>query len=421
MRPSFVRLVVFSVIACWLAGFLVMVAYGRSLSWIDDRARDDGIFLFQELLDETPPEHRAERVEELAEHTNLTLALVSIDEVEERVGRRPDPGEAIPLRISRLAYEEWYYMTFEDGSGALAVGPVAAAIPAGVLPVGALVAVLGLPLIAGLVALRVEWAFGKVEAATEAIAVGELGARVLDARGPSREIAERFNAMAERVEMLVRSRDELVQAVSHELGSPLSRLRFHMELLETEAEAEREGRIAAMTRELDALDELVAELLGYVQSDNLQIDQIDFDPSRVLADLAELATLEAHDEGTVSVALDVPAGIQVHADQRYFQRAVENLLRNAMRYAQSQVRLEVSQTPDGVRVAVHDDGPGIPEDLRKKVTQPFVRLDAHRNRKTGGVGLGLAIVRRIMHRHGGRLEIDDSPLGGAVVATVWPA
>jgi signal transduction histidine kinase len=73
-----------------------------------------------------------------------------------------------------------------------------------------------------------------------------------------------------------------------------------------------------------------------------------------------------------------------------------------------------------VRISVHDDGPGFPDELREKVSTPFVRLDADRSRTTGGVGLGLAIVSRIMDRHGGRLEIGDSPLGGAKVATVWP-
>ncbi|MEM9731009.1 MAG: ATP-binding protein, partial [Myxococcota bacterium] len=108
------------------------------------------------------------------------------------------------------------------------------------------------------------------------------------------------------------------------------------------------------------------------------------------------------------------------ADPRLFQRAIENILRNAMKYARGNVRLELTQDEAHVRVVVHDDGPGIPEDLREKVMIPFFREEAARDRKTGGVGLGLAIVSRIMHRHGGRLAIDSSPLGGARVATWWP-
>ena len=91
-----------------------------------------------------------------------------------------------------------------------------------------------------------------------------------------------------------------------------------------------------------------------------------------------------------------------------------------MRHARGKVLLELAEDEEHVRVAVHDDGPGIPEELREKVMIPFFRLEADRGRKTGGVGLGLAIVSRIMQRHGGRVSIGSSPLGGAAVATLWP-
>jgi two-component system, OmpR family, sensor histidine kinase RstB len=222
------------------------------------------------------------------------------------------------------------------------------------------------------------------------------------------------------VETLVRSRDELVQAVSHELGSPLARLRFHLELLENQPEGKRSERLEAMARELDALEELVAELLNYAQSDHLKLDQKAFEPHQVLSDLAELAHLEAPDDHTVHVELSVSPGAIVLADPRLFQRAVENLLRNAVQHARSRVCLELRQDETHVHVAVHDDGPGIPKELHEKVTVAFFRLQADRDRKTGGAGLGLAIVNRIMQRHGGRIAISASPLGGAMVATIWP-
>ena len=293
-------------------------------------------------------------------------------------------------------------------------------MPAGITPIGVIVAIVVVPVIAALVALRVERQLTKVERASEALAVGELGARVDNPHGPSAELAASFNAMAERVERLIQSRDELVQAVSHELGSPLSRLRFHMELLENQSDAQREERLKAMTRELDALDELVAELLAYVQSDELELDRHAFDPNRGLHDLAELARLEAPEDRAVEVDLALPNEANVFADPRLFQRAIENILRNAMKYARGNVLLELTQDDEHVRLVVHDDGPGIPEELREKVMIPFFREEAARDRKTGGVGLGLAIVSRIMHRHGGRLAIDSSPLGGAMVATWWP-
>jgi len=420
MRRSFLRLIAASVLFSWAAGFLVLFVYLQSQSWSAEKARREGVFLAHELLEQEQASNRERRLRELRQHFSFELSLVSVEDVERRVGRTVRAGEQVPHRVS--GREEWYFLLFDDGQGALAAGPVDPAIPPGVFPVGWVLVLVGVPLLAALLALRVERSLRKVEQASEALAVGDLSARVESPDGPSTELALRFNAMAERVERLVRSRDELVQAVSHELGSPLSRLRFHLEFLvsRSDSDAHRDERIHAMASELDALDALVAELLNYVQSADLALDQRTFDPSRVVADLAELARLEAPEGRMPEVAVDFQSGDSVFADARLFQRAVENLLRNAVRHARQRVLVELKAERDRVRVTVHDDGPGIPEEQRDKVVIPFFRLDADRGRKTGGAGLGLAIVNRIMQRHGGRLGISDSPLGGAAVGTWWP-
>lgn len=418
MRRSFVRLIVRSVLICWVAGFALMVLYARSRSWTEEQARADGVLLAYQLLDGLPSARRAHRLSELQPHFYFDLALLTRAEVERKVGRRAHPGEPVSHQVGVV--KQLYYVIFHDGTGALAAGPVNPAVPRNSKPVVAILAIVIVPVMSALLALRIERQVRKVERASQALADGELSARVDNPRGPSNELAASFNDMAERIQRLVRTRDELVQAVSHELGSPLSRLRFHVELLEAHTDAHGQDRIGAMTRDLDALDELVAELLNYVQSDDLALDRVAFDPHRSLADLAELAHLEAPDDRPVEVSLDAPGDIAVFADRRLFQRAVENLLRNAVQHARGQIRLELADDGEQVRVAVHDDGPGIPEDLREKVQIPFYRLQADRSRKTGGVGLGLAIVSRIMHRHGGSLVIGTSPLGGAMIATLWP-
>ncbi|MEM7136049.1 MAG: ATP-binding protein [Myxococcota bacterium] len=419
MKRSFVRLVIGSVLTCWAIGFVVLVLHARSETWTDVRAERDGVFLVHDLLDQEPATNRAARLRQLQPNFAVDFSLVAVDEVERRVGRSVSPGEEVPLRVS--PQEEWYFLVFQDGQGALAAGPVHPAMPPpGRVPIGVIIAIVIVPMIAALLALRVERQLTKVERASQALAVGELSARVDNPQGPSAELAASFNAMAERVERLIRSRDELVQAVSHELGSPLSRLRFHVELLENQSDGEREERLKAMTRELDALDELVAELLAYVQSDELKLDRHAFDPNRGLHDLAELARLESQDDHAVELDLALPNEANIFADPRLFQRAVENILRNAMKYARGNVLLELTEDDEHVRVVVHDDGPGIPKELREKVTVPFFREEAARDRKTGGVGLGLAIVNRILQRHGGRLAIESSPLGGAMVETWWP-
>ena len=418
MRWSFVRLTAGSVLLCWVVSFALLAAYSRSRSWTDERARTDGVFLAYEILDEEERQDRAARLHELRQHYWVPLALVSNEEVERSVGKSVHPGEHIPHRVSHR--EEWYFLVFADGSGALAAGPVDPVVPPGFMPIGVVLAILGLPLLAGLLAVAVDRSLRRVERASDALGRGNLRARVESGSGGATELAERFNAMAERVERLVKSRDELVQAVSHELGSPLSRLRFHLELLETEPEPRREERLHTMARELDTLDELVAELLSYIQSDDLATDIRAFEPGPLIVDLAELATLEAVETRPVEVELELREDADGVADVRLFQRAVENLLRNAVQHAGTRVVLELSQNGEGLHVTVHDDGPGIPEDLRDQVKLPFFRLESDRGRKTGGAGLGLAIVTRIVERHGGQLTIGASPLGGAAVRTSWP-
>ena len=418
MRRSFLQLVVVSVLATWSIGFIVMAIYGRTLSWTEEKARGDGVFLAYELLDAAPPGERPERLEALSRHLLFGLEILAPEEAEARSGVRLEPGTKKYHKASR--WEEWYYLAFTDDDGVLAAGPVNSLWPRGYIPIGLVMAVLLIPLLAGVVALRVERSIRSVERASEALAAGELDARVEAPKGPSTELAARFNAMAERVQQLVKSRDELVQAVSHELGSPLSRLRFHMELLDSQSNERFEERLAAMTRDLDTLDELVSELLSYAQSDATVVNRSLFEPAEGLAHLVELARLEAPESRAIDVDLDAAVGVRVHADPRLFQRAVENVLRNAVRHASGRVLLELIAEEELVRVTVHDDGPGIAEELREKVTAPFFRIEADRSRASGGAGLGLAIVSRIMRQHGGRLDIDASPLGGASVDMHWP-
>ncbi len=419
MKPSILRLVVTSVVGCVLIVTLVAVLYVRTKSWTADRAREDGVFLVHEMLASLPEEARRDELRRLQQHFETPFGLKTRTELEtEHPGVDIRPYTREPLVVARG--EEYYLLPFEDSDRLLVAGPVHPAIPRNVMPVGFILALLAVPSVAAFIALRVERELTKVERASQALAIGELSARVDNTRGPSRELASSFNDMAERLEHVIRSREELIQAVSHELGSPLSRLRFHLELLENDAGAVGLPRTEAIRQELDALDELVAELLGYVQSDQRAHEPRLFAPRRILEDLAELARLDQPAANGSEIELAVPRDCELYADPRSFQRAIENLLRNAVRFAESRVRVEVRPGRSQLEVSVEDDGPGIPVEMRAKVLEPFARLDVDRDRKTGGVGLGLAIVTRILHRHRGEIEIGESALGGTRVTTAWP-
>lgn len=412
MKRSLFRLSAMSLAAFLLFGILVMATYVITWDWRVQDARAMGVFWIYETIERTPVAERPAMVQTLDSHFVFQAKLATTQEISRRASHPLAPGEWHIEREWFVGF--WMYLAFTDGSGGLIIGPFVPTNPPGHYPIGLLFALLGTPVLTTFIAYRIARELLKIERASRALASGELGARVDNEKGPSSELAASFNLMADRVEDRIRQRDELIQAVSHEFGSPLARLRFHMELMEDPGEEHS----APMTRDIDALEALVAELLTYIQSDHVEVSFQTMEVEAQLRDIAELAKLEA--PGELEVHVDVPEGARVRGDVRQFQRAVENLLRNAVRYAGEVVQVRVVVTETHTEVHIEDDGPGIPEQMRERVLEPFARLEKDRARETGGAGLGLAIVQRIMERHGGEVWIGVSKLGGAQVTTRWP-
>ena len=259
------------------------------------------------------------------------------------------------------------------------------------------------------------------------VAAGDLRVRVDDPSSDAvGQLAREFDAMTGA---LARQRDERLaffHAIAHELGTPMARMEFGLALLEAAGSAdERAARLAAVQRELEELGSLTAELVEWVRQDAASqpaLEELDLDET--LADLAARASFGRVALGDIELKVERAPGAPraVRADRRGFVRAVDNVLRNALRYAEGAVHLRVEPGPGGVEVWVHDDGPGIPDDALGRVFEPFARVDTSRDRQSGGLGLGLAIVQRIVERHGGAVAAARSPrLGGAAVMTRWPA
>jgi two-component system sensor histidine kinase RstB len=261
----------------------------------------------------------------------------------------------------------------------------------------------------------------RVESAARAISSGDLSARVDESKVRSaKPLAEAFNQMATRTETLLRTQREILQAVSHELRTPLSRIRFAIDLIETaKDDDERTNRLQSLDDATSELDELVGELLRYVRLESGQplqnCETLSLDESfRTLID--KYAALFPNISFTVSNLDDAAIGVQ--GDSAAFHRAIGNLLSNAGRFAKNRVVTAASSENGVVSISVDDDGPGIPEADRERVFEPFTRLNG--NAATRGVGLGLAIVRRIVIQHGGRVTIHSSSLGGCRIVTTWP-
>jgi len=265
-----------------------------------------------------------------------------------------------------------------------------------------------------------------LEAAASHITRGNLDTRVSTAGQDSvGRLSRAFNDMASHLQRLMRLQREMIGAVSHELRTPVARLRFGLEMVETAAtDQDRKRYLEGMDGDLSELDMLVDEILTYARLEQgapaLTLVPTDI-PSLVDQVITELAPLSR------SIAVEHAdqtqgRGTQVDAEPRYLQRAIANLVSNAMRHASERVLVTTRVEHGRCRVTVEDDGPGIPEAFRERVFTPFLRLDDSRTRASGGYGLGLSIVRRVIFWHQGRARAEQSRmLGGAAFILDWPA
>lgn len=264
-----------------------------------------------------------------------------------------------------------------------------------------------------------------LENAAVNISNGNLDYRVeMDSPDSIGRLARAFNEMAEHLQRLMRIQRETLGAVSHELRTPVARLRFGLEMLETAEQPEdRQRFICGMDGDLSELDRLVDEILTYARLEHgapsitMQGTNVPRMVEQVISELAPLNSALQLEHVDNSWGL----GRHVDAEPRYLQRALTNLIGNAMRYASTRVRVTTRIQHGMCRVSVEDDGPGIPEAYRDKIFSPFMRMDASRTRASGGYGLGLSIVRRVMFWHGGRARAEGSQaLGGACFIIEWP-
>lgn len=259
----------------------------------------------------------------------------------------------------------------------------------------------------------------KLEQAIDELGQGNLDVRLDDSEGMLGPIARRLNESASSLQSMFAEREELLQAVSHELGTPIARIKFQIELARPHCSEPGHARLDAINDDLEELRSLSKELVSWLDAGRSSLERQRIDVSELVETLVELAREFDTRELDIELSLPDDAPI-VMAEPRLFQRALENLLSNAQRYTNAAVRVMVSATATHALITVEDDGPGIPEADRARVFEPFVRLEGSRSRDFGGVGLGMAITGRIIATHEATIEISDSELGGARIETSWP-
>jgi two-component system sensor histidine kinase CpxA len=275
----------------------------------------------------------------------------------------------------------------------------------------------------------------RLRKAARELAAGNLSARVEETPfDPSRPHADEFqglvhdfNHMAERLESLVGAQRLLLRDVSHELRSPLSRLSVALELAREDSGPELSEHLTRIEREGAKLNQLIGQLLT-LSSMEARENTSTFKPvslSKLCEEVLPDAEYEAQ-RRPCTVVLDQTCECVISGDKELLHRAIENVVRNAIRYtaADTEVVIRVTETQmEGKRAAkieVEDRGPGIPEAELQHIFRPFYRVDHARSSWTGGFGVGLAITERAVRLHGGMLRATNRPQGGTSIEFVFP-
>ena len=223
-------------------------------------------------------------------------------------------------------------------------------------------------------------------------------------------LASSYNSMSDHIERLIEAQRELMRAVSHELRTPVARIRFGVEMMADEDDYDyRQQQVEQIDKDIEALNTLIDEIMTYAKLEQ-GMPSLEFEDVSLFEVLDQvLIETEALKTGKTLELQAPPIGVVVETERRYLHRVVQNLVGNAVRYCDDKVLISGGVNDEGMAyICVEDDGPGIPEEDRKRIFDAFARLDDSRTRASGGYGLGLSIV--------------ESPiLGGARFTMTWPA
>lgn len=266
----------------------------------------------------------------------------------------------------------------------------------------------------------------RLRTAAQKIAAGDLKARAgtssvqLDEVG---QLVQDFDLMAERLEVLIGAQQRLISDVSHELRSPLTRLKLALDLARSDSGVEHSPALDRIEREAERLSALVGMLLTLSRlesGDSAPASSMVHLPD-LLAEIAADVEIEAQSRGC-SISLGRMQECWIEGDQELLRSAFENVVRNAIRYTDpgTAVQISIKCETNDVRINVRDHGPGVPDSELDNVFKPFYRVDTSRERRTGGVGLGLAIAERAIKLHNGKISAGNLKEGGFQIEISLP-
>lgn len=289
-------------------------------------------------------------------------------------------------------------------------------------------------LIAGLVCYGLARSFSapinRLRKASQRIASGDLSTRVGEIPGrKGNELADLgrdFDDMAERMEKLVESQKRLLVDISHELRSPLARINVALELAKKEYKAQTGGMLDRIEKESDQLNSLIGQLLTHARIENSEENFIKkpVEIKALLRDIAEDISFEVQG-ASKGVVITTVEDITVEASRELLRLGIENIARNAAYYTAEGTNVEISarvirqNETEQLLIQVQDHGPGIPDNELQAVMQPFYRVSGSRSRRSGGVGIGLAIAKQAIEHHGGSISIANKTINTGLEVKIF--
>jgi two-component system, OmpR family, sensor histidine kinase CpxA len=302
---------------------------------------------------------------------------------------------------------------FEDSTSALLLRALAAVLAAGAL--------------CWLLARYIVTPVVKLREVTRQVTEGDLSARVGPRLGGRRDelaaMGHDFDEMAARIEKLLGAQTRLLRDISHELRSPLARLSVALDLARKRAGSAATGDLDRIEREAMRLNEMIGQLLALSrwESDGNGPRAVTFNLAALVREVAADADFEAQGRNC-SVVVEECDECEARGTPQLIRSAVENVMRNAVRYTPEETAAKISLRCRGGEaiIKVRDEGPGVPEESLREIFRPFYRLDDSRTRETGGTGLGLAITERAVRLHGGTVKAENVPGGGFCVVLRLP-
>jgi two-component system OmpR family sensor kinase/two-component system sensor histidine kinase RstB len=264
----------------------------------------------------------------------------------------------------------------------------------------------------------------KLKRATSKFGQGDFNTTVPKAKSTMvAPMVDSFNMMAERIKRLIDAHKELSSAVSHELRTPLARSKFALQMLSTVKDEDKKHKYQLqISNDICELEELINEMLIYASFDSDR-PELSFTRQNIHDLVSKQIAIHGHLSSQIEL-IDNEPNLFAICDNHFIERALNNFISNAIKYGGGKVRVTISKKIQSNNtmccICVEDNGEGVSDEFKSVIFDAFSRGDQSRNRETGGFGLGLAIVVRIMEWHQGSATINDSKLGGASFSLAWP-